>query len=932
MSAPEPSPAVAARWARRLTLPAVALAVGLGAYGALALLGGDAPATPTAAPAVAGPAPVAAAQAAASVAAVAAAPAAAAVADPRPVAGTLIDRAGRPIAGARVEAVDAAGLAVDAASITDAAGSFRFVPAALASAAQLRLSGAVVAPAELAWLAGGPAPRIIATRLVTLAVRVGVPGAVVHVRAGGRADVVTVIAAADGVARTAPLAAAPYELWAEGGGQASPLVRVDAAAGDAEVRVAMAPAGQLRGQLTGPGAAGATLVLSPTTGDAAPRTATADAGGAFAVDALLPGAWQLTADGAGGYLAQAVTIGAGAATDVQAALRPTGRLVGAVVDDLGAPVAGATIIVQGAGAPAAALGEVGATGWVHPLTGERQLPLRDSRRFGAERPGPRPAECGAGHCGVDLGTERGKVVHAVAAGTVAMVFPEVRGRAGRYVAVDHAGGLRTFYMHLDEVRGDLQVGASIAAGEPLGTVGTSGVHVSGPHLHFALAQVQDGRSWYLDPEALLLGAVVMPTDRALGSTVVIDDGVRIATVRSDGGAGVAPASAGPRGVSDARGSFAVGQLRPGTYSALVVAPGLIMGRSAQVTIAAGADSAPVRVTLSAGVTVQGVITGPDGPVRGAQVTAVAATEVGSGEVVQQLAAAVTDDLGRYQLRAVTGAVTLTVSAAGFATSQRDIVLGRADLTRRTRDEDVTLVDARARLHGEVRDDDGAPLGGVVVRVTRGPTSDRRTVSAPDGSFRISGVVDGSYQLELVAPGRAPQPAGLRSEAFTTLVLSQGATLAVAVGDRHTGRPLPATVRVAGPGGAAQTLTCDAAGNAIAPHLAPGRWTLEVSAAGFVTERRTVDVAGRRPAPVRIELGRGALIAGVVRDGYGQRVAGARVRLGSAEGTTNGNGEFRLRDAPTGELELRVELGERVATQALTLAPGDERVTLVVDLP
>ena len=71
---------------------------------------------------------------------------------------------------------------------------------------------------------------------------------------------------------------------------------------------------------------------------------------------------------------------------------------------------------------------------------------------------------------------------------------------------------------------------------------------------------------------------------------------------------------------------------------------------------------------------------------------------------------------------------------------------------------------------------------------------------------------------------------------------------------------------------------------------------------------------------------------MVRDAYGQRVAGARVRLGTAEGTTNGNGEFRLRDAPTGDLELQVELGDRRALQPMTLAPGDERVTLVIDLP
>src|SRR6185503_11580017 len=44
--------------------------------------------------------------------------------------------------------------------------------------------------------------------------------------------------------------------------------------------------------------------------------------------------------------------------------------------------------------------------WVHPLGGPaRRMPIRDSRVFGAERPGERPIECQNGHCGVDIGGE-----------------------------------------------------------------------------------------------------------------------------------------------------------------------------------------------------------------------------------------------------------------------------------------------------------------------------------------------------------------------------------------------------------------------------------------------------------------------------------------------------------------------------------------------
>jgi hypothetical protein len=41
--------------------------------------------------------------------------------------------------------------------------------------------------------------------------------------------------------------------------------------------------------------------------------------------------------------------------------------------------------------------------------------------------------------------------------------------------------------------------------------------------------------------------------------------------------------------------------------------------------------------------------------------------------------------------------------------------------------------------------------------------------------------------------------------------------------------------------------------------------------------------------------------------------------------------FRLPDAPTGDVALRVERDGATATLPLRLAPGDERLTLVVDL-
>ncbi len=150
--------------------------------------------------------------------------------------------------------------------------------------------------------------------------------------------------------------------------------------------------------------------------------------------------------------------------------------------------------------------------WYHPLPGPRRMmPERDTRRFGAAREGMRPEECEGGHCGVDIGTEKGMLVMAAHDGVVERVErdPEVggrRGNEGRFVMILHKGGtVTTSYIHLDGIREDLRPGIPVKAGEAIGTVGDTGVQHSGPHLHFAISvrSSPDGPELYINPEPLL---------------------------------------------------------------------------------------------------------------------------------------------------------------------------------------------------------------------------------------------------------------------------------------------------------------------------------------------------------------------------------------------------------------------------------------------
>ena len=155
------------------------------------------------------------------------------------------------------------------------------------------------------------------------------------------------------------------------------------------------------------------------------------------------------------------------------------------------------------------LAALGRDAWVHPLAGPvRRMPLRDSRVFGAERPGARPAECRNGHCGVDLGGEIwGEHVHAVHDGVVDWVQ---RGpnpdHGGEYVRLSHRNGtVFTQYFHLAAIPRELQKGTPVKGGQVIGLLGDSGVKESTAHLHFTIAvrPSKETPERYIDPEPLI---------------------------------------------------------------------------------------------------------------------------------------------------------------------------------------------------------------------------------------------------------------------------------------------------------------------------------------------------------------------------------------------------------------------------------------------
>jgi hypothetical protein len=219
---------------------------------------------------------------------------------------------------------------------------------------------------------------------------------------------------------------------------------------------------------------------------------------------------------------------------------------------------------------------------------------------------------------------------------------------------------------------------------------------------------------------------------------------------------------------------------------------------------------------------------------------------------------------------------------------------------------------------------------VVVRVVAGPTQ-RQTVTDAQGRFAIDRVASGRYLLELASPEYPGKRVTADSDRWAEHRLETGGGARCVVRDARSGAPL-AGIRLEGSSAAGPTTSglTDARGAVELRGLVPGDWKLTARGAGYLTQAHSLAIrAGRVLQDVAVDLARGATVAGVVRDRQGHRVAGARVTLGPVSAVTDRDGNFRITGAASGVLEAEHD-GHRGAL-AVSLAPGDERLALSVDL-
>lgn len=88
------------------------------------------------------------------------------------------------------------------------------------------------------------------------------------------------------------------------------------------------------------------------------------------------------------------------------------------------------------------------------------------------------------HLGVDIITTQGKLLYAVADGTITKVYTDYPGSlSGNGVRLTMADGTYFFYAHMVAVADGIEVGTKVKAGQIVGQVGSTG-NSGTPHLHF----------------------------------------------------------------------------------------------------------------------------------------------------------------------------------------------------------------------------------------------------------------------------------------------------------------------------------------------------------------------------------------------------------------------------------------------------------------
>jgi carboxypeptidase family protein len=238
------------------------------------------------------------------------------------------------------------------------------------------------------------------------------------------------------------------------------------------------------------------------------------------------------------------------------------------------------------------------------------------------------------------------------------------------------------------------------------------------------------------------------------------------------------------------------------------------------------------------------------------------------------------------------------------------------------------------IEGTVVWADRTPVDVFTIRASAGLSF--RSATGQDGRFRLAGLDEGSYRVDVRAKGE-----GAVGTASAVEVRPGGAPLALVLAEVRAfeargevvdreGAPVPRfRVTATGPAPESRRESADGyQGRLLLIGLAPGEWSFEVSASGHQSARQSI-VVGEGMAPLRFEVPPAGRVRGSVVDAGGAPVADARVGVERQSSTrsspwtrTDATGLFDL-EARSTRLRFQAEKSgfSPSAVVELEVAPG-----------
>lgn len=236
------------------------------------------------------------------------------------------------------------------------------------------------------------------------------------------------------------------------------------------------------------------------------------------------------------------------------------------------------------------------------------------------------------------------------------------------------------------------------------------------------------------------------------------------------------------------------------------------------------------------------------------------------------------------------------------------------------------------VYGQVRQADGAPVGGATVTLIdmSGRQADRGRTGA-DGSYQVRVPRPGMYTLIAAAAAHRPQAAALHlggGPVQHDVLLAGAARLAGTVRVAGSGTPVPgATVALADSRGEVLAACgTDDAGRYQFQEVAPGQYTLAISAPSYQPSALAVTVADGAQATADAELRDRTRVAGTARNSRGSAVPDARIVVLDADGntvataTTGPDGRYAFENLTDSDYTV-VASGYPPTASTLRITPG-----------